>query len=91
MKTVILINEDNHGLIGVAKDYKSALMFLLNEHWIDDYTEICIGDYSLEWKRVSDVFGEEWLDKMMGWDVLNFNKYWEGSFRLSIEEVIGTE
>ena len=25
MKTVICIHEDNHGLIGVAKDYKSAI------------------------------------------------------------------
>lgn len=93
MKTVILIHEDNHGLIGVAKDYKSALMFLLNEHWIDDYTEIYVEDdeHSFEWRGVSEVLGEEWLDKMMEWDILNFNDYWAGTFLLSVEEVIGTE
>lgn len=90
---VILIDEENHGLIGVAKDYKSALMFLVNNHWIDDHTEICTGEdeYSFKWEIVSEVFGEDWLDKMMEWDIPNFNDYWKGSFCLSVEEVIGTE
>ena len=35
MKTVICIHEDNHGLIGIAKDYKSAIDFLIREEWLD--------------------------------------------------------
>lgn len=91
---VILIDEENHGLIGIAKDYKSALIFLFNNHWIDDNTEICTGDdeYSYQWDNVKNVLGEDWVDKMTDeWDIDTFNDYWEGSFCLSVEEVIGTE
>ena len=49
MKTVICIHEDNHGLIGVAKDYKSAIDFLIREEWLDcnsdnDIILICKSD-----------------------------------------------
>lgn len=93
MKTVILIDEENHGLIGVAKDYKSALIFLFNECWINDYTDICVGDneYSFDWKEISEVFGKDWRDEMLKWDISDFNKHWDGSFHLFVEEVIGTE
>ena len=36
MKTVILIEEENHGIIGVAKDYSSVVDFLVNEGWLDE-------------------------------------------------------
>ena len=35
MKTVICIHEDNHDLIEIAKDYKSAIDFLIREEWLD--------------------------------------------------------
>jgi len=93
MKTVIVINDGGYGLIGVAKDYKSALTFLLNEHWIDDNTEVCSEDDGgfFTWKKLSQVLGEDWRDKMMKWNVSYFNYYWEGTFHLFIENVIETE
>lgn len=93
MKTVVLINEESHGLIGIAKDYESALLYLFNDPWIDDRTEVCVGDdeHLHNWAKVSEVLGEDWRDKIMGWDIPNFNDFWEGSFYLSTEEVIGTE
>ena len=39
MKKVICIHEDNHGLIGIAKDYKSAIDFLVREEWLTDEIE----------------------------------------------------
>ena len=36
---VILISEENHGLIGVAKNMRSAFQFLLDDKWITEDTE----------------------------------------------------
>lgn len=83
---VIQINEDWHGFIGIAKDYKSALDFLLNYNWLEDSTEVCVNH---EWKRIDEVLGEDWFDKMQSWDVENFNEYWEDSFMLTEVEVYG--
>ena len=33
---VIVIREENHGLIGVAKNMKSAFRFLVEKGWIDE-------------------------------------------------------
>jgi len=87
---VILINEDNHGLIGVANNYYNAADWLIINDWISDTTEICIGEdeHSYRWKPLKDVLGEDWEDKMLDqWDINDFNDYWEGSFYLERVEV----
>ena len=90
METVVLIYEDNHGVIGVAEDYESALKFLLDDHWINDSTEIYLGfdGHTYRWKTILEDLGEDWRDKMMEWDISKFNDYFGGFFDLSIEEVI---
>lgn len=91
---VVLINEDNHGLLGVALNYYNAVKWLIGNGWIDDNTEICTGDddHSYQWDKVKNVLGEDWADKMTDeWDIDNFNDYWEGSFLLQSEDVIGGE
>ena len=83
--TVILVNEDNHGLLTVAKDYKSAVKFLINNRWIEDYTWV--------WNEIDgssvhliELLGENAMDKMTEeWDIDNFNAFWDGNFYL--EEV----
>ena len=85
--TVIQIHEDSHGLIGIAKDYKSALDFLVNNNWIEDSTEVWIGP--AEWARLDEARGKDWFDKMVNWGIGNFNEYWDGSFMLIETEVYG--
>ena len=83
--TVILVNEDNHGLLTVAKDYKSAVKFLINNRWIEDYTWV--------WNEIDgssvhliELLGENAMDKMTEeWDIDNFNAFWDENFYL--EEV----
>lgn len=36
MRDVILITEENHGVIGVAVDEAAAIRFLIDEGWVDD-------------------------------------------------------
>lgn len=85
---VIQISEDNHGFIGIAKDYKSALIFLYNNKWLEGSTEVWIGAHAEpEYGRLDEVFGDNWFEKMLRWDIENFNDYWDGSFILTEMEV----
>lgn len=38
--TVITMNEENHGFLGVAKDYKAAIKYLYQTNWLNKDTEI---------------------------------------------------
>lgn len=65
---VIQISEDNHGFIGIAKDYKSALIFLYNNGWLEGSTEVWIGAHANpEYGRLDEVFGDNWFEKMLKW------------------------
>ena len=85
--TVILIYEKNNDCIGVAKDYPAAVHYLINAHWIDDYTEVWC-DRTSKWVLLKDAQGEEWTDDMLlKWDIDTFNDFWDGSFDLVTTEV----
>ena len=86
---IIVINEDNHGFIGLAKDYPNALNFLNNEGWMDDNTEVWENPDTYEYGKLKDVLGEDWFDSMMTWGIERFNDYWDGSFYLEEREVYG--
>ena len=42
---VIIIHEENHGFIGVAKDMDSAFRFLIEENWVEDFWDKKIQRY----------------------------------------------
>ena len=39
-ETVILIIEENHGIIGIAKSFSSAIDFLYDNDWMTPETEL---------------------------------------------------
>ena len=39
-ETVILIIEENHGIIGIAKSFNSAIDFLYDNNWMTPETEL---------------------------------------------------
>lgn len=88
MKMVCLIEEDNHGNIGIAKDYFSAIDFLIDSDWLDENCELYEGDGI--YKTVKEDLGEKWKEVILSWDTETFNNYFEGCFYLTIEEVYGT-
>lgn len=56
---VVLVSEENHGLIQVAKDRVSAIEYLITSEWINGYCElwfpergdsICIKDLHPDWQ-----------------------------------------
>lgn len=56
---VILVNEESHGIIGVAKDMRSALDFLIEDGWLSIY---------------SDFWNAEELKYDKFWNVFNFSQ-----------------
>jgi hypothetical protein len=85
--TVILVNEDNHGLLTVAKDYKSAVKFLIDNGWIKESMEIW-DENGISHNRLDELLGEDVLDIITEkWDIDSFNTFWDGSFLLNEVEI----
>ena len=83
---VVTIEEENHGLIGIAMTYADAIHFLVNEDWLSASTEIyCEGDEV--YKRVIEDLGEDWLSVILDWSMEKFCEYFEECFYLDSVEV----
>ena len=37
---VITVEEENHGMIGIAKSYADAVHMLVNQDWLSELTEV---------------------------------------------------
>lgn len=83
MKTIIVISEDNHGTIGYAYDVYSAVMFLLNDHWIDEDT--VVDELGM---TIKEKFGMLWRDELTGLKIDQFNNLFCDRFLLSEEKII---
>ena len=84
---VVTIEEDNHGMIGIAKTYVDAVYFLVNNDWLSALTEIYCGDEV--YKTVIEDLGEDWLAVILDWSMKEFCGYFEGCFYLDSVEVYG--
>ena len=88
---VLLIHEDNHGVIGVAKDVDSAVSFLIKKGWLFENTYICHDNGSgWVWDPIKEVYGKDWEHFLRSLTVEQFNEIWESCFYLEEEEVFGT-
>lgn len=80
--TVILVHEENHDIITVAKDYKSAIKFLINNRWIEESMEVWNEDGT--YSRLDELLGEDAFDIITEkWDIDSFNTFWDGCFFLN--------
>lgn len=87
--TVVMIDEENHGNIAVAKDFESAKDFLINEYWIDEDLEIFLYDKMEKWDTIKNVFGEDWETKIRNMTLEEFEETFENMFYLHKVEVYG--
>ena len=83
---VVVIHEDNHGMIGIALAYPNAISFLIEKDWLTSTEEILWNNKD-KWLTVEEVFGENWEDKLKELDIEKFNEYFEGCFHLEEMEV----
>lgn len=90
MQTVITIQEDNHGLIGIAETFSDAVNFLIKEDWLNEKCEMYYSEYG-DNKTIIEDLGASWLDIILSWDCYKFNEYFDGLFYLNVEEVYKTD
>lgn len=85
---VISISDETHGYIRIAKDYKSAINFLINNGWLQSFSEVYFEDRGFV--EVKDAFGENWVEAVMNMDIDDFNDNFVDVFELKEIEVYGT-
>lgn len=90
---VVVIYEENHGFIGLAKDMKSAFQFLIDDKWITENTELFEPTEGEEygWFPISRAMTD--LRRSL-FDTLMFlwncdKEYFDGSFYFWEEEIHG--
>lgn len=89
MQKVIVVSEDNHGLIRIAKDYPSAIDYLIEDCWLDEATEV-YDDAKSEWVRLDELYGKNWEEEIRHLSRESFEELFDGSFYLEDEKVYGT-
>ena len=90
MQMVYLIEEENHGMISVAKDYPSAVQFLIDSDWLSENYEVWVDNEDYLTQTIKEKLGENWSEVILTWDTEQFNNFFDGSFYLVIEAVYGT-
>ena len=84
MKVITMWHDGD--FLGVAKDYKSAVKFLIGNRYIDGSDEI-MADIN-KYCRLNEYLGEEWADTMAEkWDIYEFNAFYDWFFALEENEV----
>lgn len=79
--TCITIEECDHGTVGVATNYKSAIKFLITKNWLTDDIDIYLDDkdkwvYLIEWRP-------DWKEYLLSLDIYDFNILFEDKFYLA--------
>lgn len=84
--TVILINEDWHGLVDIATDYTSAIDCLIVGDWL--YGKYLIYDEETEsYCPIENILGPDWEEEITNWNIKKFNEFFDGHFYLTVKEV----
>ena len=82
IEKVTIISEENHGVIGVAVDYESAIRWLIQTDWINAGTDFRVDK---KWQSVEQLFGENWQERLVEQD----EEFFEGSFYFYEVDLIG--
>ena len=82
IEKIIIIYEENHGVIGVAVDLKSAIYWLIETDWINAHTNFWVDK---KWQTVEKLFGEHWREILVEQE----EEFFEGSFYFDEKDLIG--
>lgn len=90
MKYVIVINEECHGFVGVAKDMKSAFQYLLLKNWITNKEVFFIDEVAYYLEELQEMYKQTTLldTLLLLWDI--DEDLFDGLFYFSKEEVFET-
>lgn len=67
MKKLIRIVEQNLGTIAVASDFMKAKQYLLDEGWVDEYSD-GYDEKSGDLVPLKELFGENWQEEFLKQD-----------------------
>lgn len=82
--TVILIHEDNHGLLGVAKDYENAIDYLIQNQWLNTDTEV----YSTKKEEYTSLRELKiTIENIRKMGIDKFNELFDGVLYLDVDNV----
>ena len=79
MENVIAVFEENHGLLGIARDYEHAINLLIDEGFLD---LDCF-----EWDGTSSLEHGITLEKIKKMSLKEFNTIFSGFYNLSLEKI----
>ena len=83
---VIMINEECHGFIALAKDVRAAVNYLVDNGWLNERILVEVGEEDIV-VPIIERLGENWLEQMLTWDVDTFNDFFYNIFTISWEKV----
>lgn len=89
MDSVILLYEDNHGLLALFNNYNAVIDFLIENDWLSDTTDVCTGEdeTSYDWQSINKVLGIDWETKVRQMSKEKFNEFFNGCFYIEQKEV----
>ena len=82
---IIIIHEDNHGVLGVAKDYDSAIDFLVQNQWLT--TDVEVLNSIEEFVPIKELGLD--IETIRSWDIEAFNDFFDGIFYLDVDFLCG--
>ena len=82
---IIIIHEDNHGVLGVAKDYDSAIDFLAQNQWLT--TDVEVLNSIEEFVPIKELGLD--IETIRSWDIEAFNDFFDGIFYLDVDFLWG--
>lgn len=93
MTKVLLLYEENHGLLAVCNDYDTVIDWLIDGNWLDKSTEVCQDNNkaSYNWFTIEEILGKDWEKDIRKMDIDKFNTFFEESFQIKEERVYGAE
>ena len=88
MKSIIVISENDHGIIRFAKEIVSTVSYLIIYGWITEDTTFFYEEWGEEF-TLNDYFGNEWKAEIlnMSLSLEDFNKFFDDRFLLTEEKV----
>ena len=90
MNEVLVIYDDNHRLIGVAKDIPSAIDYLIQEGHVSNNSEVW--DYiKVDYRPIKDSLGDDWQDVLREMVYHEINELLDEYVYLEWHKVIGTD
>ena len=82
IERVIIISEENHGVIGVAVDLESAIRWLIQTDWINGSTDFWVDG---KFQTAEELFGIYWREKLVD----QKEDFFEGGFYFYEKDLIG--